>query len=258
MGMDLKDEDYIEHLFVASTHDYVLFFTTVGKVYRLKVHELRSARASRRAARSSTCSRSGRTSSPGDRDARLQGRAPLFATKAGVVKKTEFLEYNTPLKADGIIAIKLREDDELVGVRLSTGRRRPDGLLAAARRSASTSATSRPGPRRVGRQGHGPARGGRGDRARHRPRRHRSARRDRAATGRAGLRLPGQGPGRARRQDDPAHRRARHARRRPRRPRRLPGDADLHRWHRDPDPGRRGQAARPLDAGRDRDAPARR
>ena len=40
MGMDLKDEDYIEHLFVASTHDYILFFTTVGKVYRLKVHEL--------------------------------------------------------------------------------------------------------------------------------------------------------------------------------------------------------------------------
>jgi DNA gyrase subunit A len=43
----------------------------------------------------------------------------LFATKGGVVKKTEFLEYNTPLKADGIIAIKMREDDELVGVRLS-------------------------------------------------------------------------------------------------------------------------------------------
>src|SRR5438045_6960624 len=40
MGMDLKDDDYIEHLFVASTHDYVLFFTNVGKVYRLKVHEL--------------------------------------------------------------------------------------------------------------------------------------------------------------------------------------------------------------------------
>src|SRR5207249_2724934 len=40
MGMDLKEDDYIEHLFVASTHDYLLFFTTVGKVYRLKVHEL--------------------------------------------------------------------------------------------------------------------------------------------------------------------------------------------------------------------------
>ena len=40
MGMDMKEDDYIEHLFVASTHDYLLFFTTVGKVYRLKVHEL--------------------------------------------------------------------------------------------------------------------------------------------------------------------------------------------------------------------------
>ena len=40
MGMELKEEDYIEHLFVASTHDYILFFTSVGKVYRLKVHEL--------------------------------------------------------------------------------------------------------------------------------------------------------------------------------------------------------------------------
>src|SRR5207245_11176796 len=40
MGMELKEEDYIEHLFVASTHDYILFFTNVGKVYRLKVHEL--------------------------------------------------------------------------------------------------------------------------------------------------------------------------------------------------------------------------
>ena len=40
MGMDMKEDDYIEHLFVASTHDYLLFFTTVGKVYRVKVHEL--------------------------------------------------------------------------------------------------------------------------------------------------------------------------------------------------------------------------
>ena len=45
----------------------------------------------------------------------------LFATRKGIVKKTPFLEYNTPLKADGIIAIKLREDDELIGVRLSDG-----------------------------------------------------------------------------------------------------------------------------------------
>ncbi len=51
MGMDLKEDDYIEHLFVASTHDYLLFFTSVGKVYRLKVHELPLGPGSRRAAR---------------------------------------------------------------------------------------------------------------------------------------------------------------------------------------------------------------
>ena len=53
----------------------------------------------------------------------------LFATKNGVVKKTKLAEYNTPLKADGIIAIKMREGDELVAVRHSLGRRRhPDRL----------------------------------------------------------------------------------------------------------------------------------
>jgi DNA gyrase subunit A len=50
-----------------------------------------------------------------------ESRYLLFATKRGVVKKTEFKDYNTPLKADGIIAIGMREDDELIGVRLSTG-----------------------------------------------------------------------------------------------------------------------------------------
>ena len=66
----------------------------------------------------------------------------VFATKNGVVKKTELAAYNTPLKADGIIAIKMREGDELVGVRHSLGRRRhPDGLAARARRSASTRPT---------------------------------------------------------------------------------------------------------------------
>ena len=63
MGMDLKDDDYIEHLFVASTHDYVLFFTSVGKVYRLKVHELPlGSRQSTGRAIVNPCSRSARTS----------------------------------------------------------------------------------------------------------------------------------------------------------------------------------------------------
>ncbi|MCP9486667.1 MAG: DNA gyrase subunit A [Gaiellaceae bacterium MAG52_C11] len=124
MGMELKDEDYIEHLFVASTHDYVLFFTSVGKVYRLKVHELPlGSRQSRGRAIVNLL--------PFRQDEQIRAviqtrdfkdaKHLVFGTRKGIVKKTEFLEYNTPLKADGIIAIKLREDDELIGVRHSTG-----------------------------------------------------------------------------------------------------------------------------------------
>ncbi len=123
MGMDLKDEDYIEHLFVASTHDYILFFTTVGKVYRLKVHELPlgSRQSKGRAIVNLLPFRQ-------DEDVQAviatrdftEAKYLVFATRKGVVKKTEFASYNTPLKADGIIAIKLREGDELIGVRLAS------------------------------------------------------------------------------------------------------------------------------------------
>ena len=124
MGMDLKDEDYIEHLFVASTHDYILFFTSVGKVYRLKVHELPlgSRQSKGRAIVNLLPFRQGEAVR-----AVIQTRAfeeakyLLFATKNGVVKKTELAAYNTSLKADGIIAIKMREGDELIGVRHSSG-----------------------------------------------------------------------------------------------------------------------------------------
>jgi DNA gyrase subunit A len=124
MGMDLKDEDYIEHLFVASTHDYILFFTSVGKVYRLKVHELPlgSRQSKGRAIVNLLPFRQGELVR-----AVIQTRAfeeaeyLVFATKKGVVKKTKLAAYNTPLKADGIIAIKMRENDELVAVRHSSG-----------------------------------------------------------------------------------------------------------------------------------------
>ena len=124
MGMDLKDEDYIEHLFVASTHDYILFFTTVGKVYRLKVHELPlgSRQSKGRAIVNLLPFRQGEQVRAVIATRTFEeAKYLLFATRKGIVKKTEFLEYNTPLKADGIIAIKLREDDELIGVRLSDG-----------------------------------------------------------------------------------------------------------------------------------------
>jgi DNA gyrase subunit A len=133
MGMDMKDEDYIEHLFVASTHDYILFFTTVGKVYRLKVHELPlgSRQSKGRAIVNLLPLRQDEAIRAviATRDFK-EARYLVFATKKGVVKKTEFLEYNTPLKADGIIAIKMREDDELIGVRLSDGE---DDILMVSR-----------------------------------------------------------------------------------------------------------------------------
>jgi DNA gyrase subunit A len=124
MGMELKDEDYIEHLFVASTHDYILFFTNVGKVYRLKVHELPlgSRQSKGRAIVNLLPFRPGETvrAVVQTRDFG-EAKYLVFGTKNGVVKKTELGAYNTTLKADGIIAIKMREGDELVGVRHSSG-----------------------------------------------------------------------------------------------------------------------------------------
>ena len=133
MGMDMKDDDYIEHLFVASTHDYILFFTSVGKVYRLKVHELPlgSRQSKGRAIVNLLPFRQ-------DEQVRAviqtrnfeEAEYLLCATRNGVVKKTTLAEYNTPLKADGIIAIKMREGDELVAVRhCSTG----DDILLVSR-----------------------------------------------------------------------------------------------------------------------------
>src|SRR5438034_1235149 len=134
MGMELKDEDYIEHLFVASTHDYILFFTTAGKVYRLKVHELPlgSRQSKGRAIVNLLPFRQ-------DEQVRTviqtrefkEAEFLVFATKNGVVKKTKLDAYNTTLKADGIIAIKMREGDELVGVRHSSGK---DDILMVSRK----------------------------------------------------------------------------------------------------------------------------
>jgi DNA gyrase subunit A len=123
-GMDLKEDDYIEHLFVCSTHDYLLFFTNRGKVYRQKVYELpemsRTARG--RALVNLLPLREGEfvRAVLSTRDFQ-EGKYLVFATKKGQIKKTEFLAYNTPIKADGIIAINIRDDDELVAVRRTSG-----------------------------------------------------------------------------------------------------------------------------------------
>src|SRR5881275_1773790 len=123
-GMDMKDDDYIEHLFVTSTHDFLLFFTNRGKVYRQKVYELpeasRTARG--RALVNLLPLREGEFVQAvlSTRDF-SEGKYLVFATRKGMVKKTDFKSYHTPIKADVIIAIRIRDDDELVAVRRTSG-----------------------------------------------------------------------------------------------------------------------------------------
>jgi len=119
-GMDMKDGDYIEHLFVSSSHDYLLFFSNRGKVYRSKVYELPEASRTAKG-------RALVNVLPLRDDERIEAvlstrdfsesKYLVFATRGGMVKKTELQAYNTPIKADGIIAINIREGDELVAVR---------------------------------------------------------------------------------------------------------------------------------------------
>jgi DNA gyrase subunit A len=123
-GMDMKDDDYIEHLFVCSTHDFLLFFTNRGKVYRQKVYELPEASrtAKGRALVNLLPLREGERvqAVQATRDFN-EGKYLVFATRNGQIKKSEFAAYNTPIKADGIIAINIRDDDELVAVRRTSG-----------------------------------------------------------------------------------------------------------------------------------------
>jgi DNA gyrase subunit A len=134
MGMDLKDDDYIEHLFVASTHDYILVFSSRGKVYRLKVHELPlGTRQSKGRAIVNLL--------PFRQDEQVraviktrdfsEAKYLVLATLKGIVKKTEFAQYNTPLKSEGIIAVNLREGDELVDAFLTHGE---DDILLVSRK----------------------------------------------------------------------------------------------------------------------------
>ena len=129
MGMDLKEGDYIEHLHICSTHDYLLFFTNRGKVYRLKVYELpEGARTSKGKALVNVLPLRDTERVMAVKPTRdfTEGKYLVFATAKGQVKKTEFTAYNTKIQADGIIAIKVRKGDELVQVRLTSGK---DDLL---------------------------------------------------------------------------------------------------------------------------------
>jgi DNA gyrase subunit A len=123
IGATTKEEDFVEHLFVASTHSYILFFTTTGKVFWIKVHELPQAG---RAARGKAIVNLLNVEKDEKISAFLpvrefqEGRYVVFATKNGTVKKTDLMAYSNPRKA-GIIAITLDAGDEVIGVRLTDG-----------------------------------------------------------------------------------------------------------------------------------------
>ena len=111
IGTTTKEEDFVEYLIIASMHSYILFFTTIGKVYRVKVHELPQAS---RAAKGKPIVNL-LNLEPGERVSAflsvrefVQGRFVVFATKKGSVKKTDLMLYSNP-RASGIRAIGLEE-----------------------------------------------------------------------------------------------------------------------------------------------------
>ena len=123
IGTTTKEEDFVEYLIIASMHSYILFFTTTGKVYRVKVHELPQAS---RAAKGKPIVNL-LNLEPGERVSAflsvrefVDGRFVVFATKKGAVKKTDLMLYSNP-RASGIRAIGLEDGDEVIGVRLTDG-----------------------------------------------------------------------------------------------------------------------------------------
>ena len=122
-GQGLKDEDFVEHLFIGSTHDYILFFTEDGRCFWLKVHEIPQAG---RAAKGKPVVNMINVTPDTTIAAMLPVREfredsyLLFATKQGTVKKTSLAQYANP-RSSGIKAIKIEKDDQLIDVQVTTG-----------------------------------------------------------------------------------------------------------------------------------------
>ena len=206
-GMETKEEDVVESVYIASTHAYLLFFTNDGKVHWLKVHEIPEAKRDARGKalvnllHLAEGERVAATLSVRDF---TTGGYVFFATRQGRVKKTELVAYSRPQRG-GIRAITLDEGDEVMAVRVTDGQREvllgdPAGDGDPVQRGGS--APDGPGGGR--RQGHRGRAGGRGDRGGRRP-----GGRDRPHGDRSGLRqadaarrVPAPG---ARRQGHPRH-----------------------------------------------------
>ena len=122
-GITTREEDFVENLFVTSTHNYILFFTNRGKVYRLKAYEIPEAGRTARG----TAIVNLLQIDPGEKITAVipvreyqEGSYLMMATQQGQVKKTSIMEYEN-IRVSGLIAIGLREDDELISVKFTDG-----------------------------------------------------------------------------------------------------------------------------------------
>ena len=125
IGAKTREDDFVEHLFVASAHSYILLFTSKGRVYWLKVYEIPEAAAATRgrAITSLVKFQDGEklTAVVSAHDLEEQGKYVFMATRNGTVKKTPLTDFSSP-RSSGIIAINLDAQDELIGVRLTQGK----------------------------------------------------------------------------------------------------------------------------------------
>jgi DNA gyrase subunit A len=125
IGARTREEDFVEHLFIASAHSYILLFSSKGRVYWLKVYELPEAAAATRGRAITSLVKFQEdehlTALVPARNLEETGRYVFFATRNGTVKKTELAEFSNP-RPSGIIAINLEPKDELIGVKLTDGK----------------------------------------------------------------------------------------------------------------------------------------
>jgi len=122
IGARTKEEDFVEHLFIASAHSYILLFTSKGRVYWLKVYELPEAAAATRGKAISSLVKFQEdeklTALVAAQNLEEEGRFVFMATKSGTVKKSALTEFSNP-RSTGIIAINLDGPDELIGAKLT-------------------------------------------------------------------------------------------------------------------------------------------
>src|SRR5207244_6416290 len=125
IGARTKEEDFVEHLFIASAHSYILLFTSKGRIYWLKVYEIPEAAAATRgkAITSLVKFQEGETLTAvvPARNLEETGRYVFLATRTGTVKKSELAEFSNP-RPSGIIAINLEANDALIGAKLTDGK----------------------------------------------------------------------------------------------------------------------------------------